>query len=303
MEATTQPTQTDQLSAKFKNNTEARIVSGGKDPDGYWITWDCSGNANYGKIFSALSQEFGEDFAKQWSPKEPTVKQALGKVIQTLSKKEFNIDNLSQGIWAISRKEKTDTNTVGIEYDVQLRVEVDEVGELKFNNAQHDLVPLLNAKYDDVLNYVPSENVREIVQSFFRVYCMSISQRRAGGVEYVSALRAEDFFRYANVISSCSDTDFTAAEVFHGPRAVEALVKHLILDTLKDAEKANRDIDKGVGKKALGSRKAELGYRQYVLQDYKKVLGQLSKEADTALEEAMATVSELELTLKELTQK
>ena len=286
------------LIEKFKNRTEARIVSDGKDPDGYWITWDAKGDADHDEICAKLDTAFYPGFSDSWAPARPSPKQSLGKSIRSLSKKEYNIDNLKNGIWAVSKKHKTDSNSVGIEYDVQLRVECAD-GELVFNNDEHPLVPVLTSKFESAMAVVPSENIREATQRFFKIYCSSISQRRAGGVEYIPAKVSEAFFMYAEVISEVSETDFTAAEVFHGPRAVAALVKGLIYEANKDIEAAQEAVDKEARSSTLKSRLRDLQSRQHMLQEYTATLAGLNEAASEALEEAMVTVSELSLSVQE----
>jgi len=252
--------------------------------DGWKVEWDCAGTADYHEMHQALAAKFGGDFADNWTPKKPKAKQCLRKAVASLSAKEFNVDCLKKGVWVVSLREKDQYNGVGISYNPQLRiwVEDDESENPSFSDSGHDLCSKIEDKFQEIRRIVPAENVRVTVKDFFKRECASVTTRRAGGVEYVNKKFVEKFGNYANVIGSVTDTDFTVSEVFHGPNSIAGLVKHITREAKKVIENAKEDMIDGKGKRAMGNRALDLAAQESTLEMYAEILGETFDDlADT----------------------
>ena len=268
------------------NKSNQIIVEGaeGATYDGLEVVWDCAGTANYDEIHAELTAQYDKDFADKWTPVMPSAKFCLRKGVDSLSRKIYNVDCIKKGVWAISIRQVSTANTVGVEYNPQVRVHVEKVkcpttGNMieaeapTFSDDNHDLVPVILAKFNEVRQVVPSENIRTRVKEFFKRECDSITKRRAGGVEYIHKTNCEKFGRYANIIGSLTDTDFTVSEVFHGPNSLAGLMKHVTRDVMSLVDKSEEDRDNGVGKRAMGNRATELGQAEKRLERWATTLG------------------------------
>ena len=262
------------------------IVEGveGATYDGLEVVWDCAGVANYDAIYAALEGAYDKEFADKWTPDMPSSKFCLRKAVASLGKKLYNIDCIKKGVWAVSLREVSTVNTVGVEYNPQVRVHVErvkcpttgdmiEATEPTFSDDNHDLVPIILAKFNEVKQVVPSENIRTRVKEFFKRECDSITKRRAGGVEYIHKTDCEKFSKYANIIGSLTDTDFTVSEVFNGPNSIVGLIKCIDRDVKALVEKSEEDREAGKGKRAMGNHATRLGQAENRLERWAENFG------------------------------
>ena len=254
------------------NKSNQIIVEGaeGATYDGLEVVWDCAGTANYDEIHAALEANYDKDFAEKWTPEMPSAKFCLRKAVASLGKKIYNIDCIKKGVWAVSLREVSTTNTVGVEYNPQVRVHVEKykcptTGDMieakapTFSDDNHDLVPVILAKFNEVRQVVPSENIRTRVKEFFKRECDSITKRRAGGVEYIHKTDCKKFSEYANIIGSLTDTDFTVSEVWNGPNSIVGLMKCIGRDVKALVEKSEDVREAGKGKRAMGNHATKIG--------------------------------------------
>ena len=201
---------------------------------------------------------------------------------------------IKKGVWAVSLREVSVTNTVGVEYNPQVRVHVErikcpttgdmiEATEPTFSDDNHELVPLILAKFNEVKQVVPSENIRTRVKEFFKRECDSITKRRAGGVEYIHRTDCEKFSQYANIIGSLTDTDFTVSEVFNGPNSIVGLMKCINRDVKSLVGKSEDDREAGKGKRAMGNHAAKLGQAENRLERWAENFGVAFEELADSL--------------------
>ncbi len=281
---------------KTMNNTvkktEMKVVENAGDAaDGLLVMWSTSGLADYDTIHDALAVAFDNDFADQWCPDKPSAKLCLRKAVMSLGKKTYNLDNLRKGEWAISLREKTEENGVGVKYMPELRVSIGEDDEPKFSNEEHDMAPVIQAKYEEIRRGIPSENIRTKVQEFFKRKLDTVSMRAAGGVEYVRSDNSELFEKYAGCIASTTDTDFTVTDVVHGPNSIAALTKAVVAEAEREMQVCSDAIIDDQGPRAYRNRRREIVSQQEKLERYTNILGASLDDVKTALEDCKIEVS------------
>ena len=271
--------------------TEMKVVENAGDAaDGLLVMWSTSGLADYETIHDALSVEFGNDFADRWCPDKPSEKLCLRKAVMSLGKKTYNLDNLRKGDWAISLRERTEDNGVGVKYMPTLRVGIED-GEIKFSDQEHELVPVLQAKSEQIRRGIPSENIRAKVQEFFKRELDTVAMRAAGGVEYVRADNSELFEKYANCIAATTDTAFTVTDVVHGPNSIAALTKAVVAEAEREMQLCSDALLDDLGSRAYSNRRKAIVEQQEKLERYTSILGSSLDDAKAALEDCKVEVS------------
>ena len=273
------------------NFEKATIIPGASHYEGLMIPWSTSGLADYQEIYGALKQEFGEDFAKEWSPEKPSDTLCLSKAVTCLSKSTYNIDNVRQGVWAVSLREKTEENSVGVKYMPQLGIHV-QAEELVFSDDNHPLVATIKAKYDEVRRSIPSDNIRKVISTYFRKRADSVPMRLSGGVEYVPAKHQEECERYMNIMEQTTGASFTPVNVTFGASTILSLTNAVVAEAkaqIKDTQKA---IDNGVGNNALITQIKHLYSAQQKLERYTEILGESFDGIDELVETCKSKVTD-----------
>ena len=157
-------------------------------------------------------------------------------------------------------------------------------GSIVFSDTSHELCETIRIRYDQIRVAIPSENIRSVVSKYFKAEADSVAMRRAGGVEYVPAKNCEAMKRYISIIEDTTASDFATIEIVHGPGAISALVKAMMLEAEAEADKTREALDSDVGSRALSNRVKALYEAQQKLERYGEILGEAFKDSSECLD-------------------
>tara|TARA_A100001391_G_scaffold204653_2_gene201103 strand:- start:6899 stop:7954 length:1056 start_codon:yes stop_codon:yes gene_type:complete len=277
-----------QKATRFKDNKFVAVDS--DEGDGAIVFWKGASHTDRQSVADALAKHLPDIDVDTYIPKEATPVHRLRSAIVTLPKRKYNKHSLGQGKWAISEWEVTNSNTVGISYDPQLKATI-ESGELRFSDSNHPLVPVVKEVFEQQEGLILGDSIRDNIRNFIERECNAVPMACIGGAHYVPEASLDLWRSFAEaMVEVMPATLVREITVCKSERTVEAIANSFIDEATSCIDKASKQMDEGRGKRAMSNRDKDLHSCLEKLQGIKSYLGVSLEKIESKLQATQVAV-------------
>lgn len=231
--------------------------------------WSLSGDLRLADLRAAWEKE-GLD--PETLPDSLSPASALREAVKQQGAARRLVRQTEDGTWCVVAEATEESN---LDYSVDLRVRLDDVGRPVFQPPEHALAGEIKARYDSLAGETLTSGAASNWLSDLMRSMLAVSLRPNGGTYFVPGTQVDLLRKVERCLKASSAHSVWEVPALKSSEAVAAILDAVTREAEADAAKLDADVngDVELGERALAAREAKAGKMLAKIRSYEVLLG------------------------------